>query len=352
MLHPHATLRTRAAVHIRHFGLDRDDVIYIPSPFAHQTGFLYGMWIALALGVPQVLQECWDAELGFDAIERTGVTFVQAATPFLADLVGVARERGQTRGAAADIRRDRRRDPARARQGRSRRARRRGRRRLGHRPRAAWATAFAPGEDAERAWSTDGRALDGVSLRIVDDAGRELPAGAEGNFEVLTPCCSSGYLNRPELTAEAVTADGWYRTGDLARIDADGYLQITGRVKDVINRGGEKVPVAEVEQLLYRHPAVREVAIVAMPDERLGERACAFVVPAHGARARLRGDAASTWTRAGRQAVLARAAGARRVAAADPVRQDSEVRAARAGGRTRRREAGIQQGGIVTFDWR
>ena len=75
-----------------------------------------------------------------------------------------------------------------------------------------------------------------------------------------------------------MTADGWYRTGDLARIDADGYLRITGRVKDVINRGGEKVPVAEIEQLLYRHPAVREVAIVAMPDERLGERACAFVV--------------------------------------------------------------------------
>ena len=104
-------------------------------------------------------------------------------------------------------------------------------------------------------------------------------------------CLFVGYLNRPELTAEAVTADGWYRTGDLARIDADGYVRITGRVKDVINRGGEKVPVAEIEQLLHAHPAVREVAIVAMPDERLGERACAFVVLDDGARAGLRGDA-------------------------------------------------------------
>src|SRR5205807_2227133 len=78
-------------------------------------------------------------------------------------------------------------------------------------------------------------------------------------------------------TAEALTDDGFYRTGDLARIDSQGYMRITGRVKDVINRGGEKVPVAEIEQLLYAHPAVREAAIVAMPDERLGERACAFV---------------------------------------------------------------------------
>ena len=82
----------------------------------------------------------------------------------------------------------------------------------------------------------------------------------------------------PRADRRGGDADGWYRTGDLARIDADGYLRITGRVKDVINRGGEKVPVAEIEQLLYEHPAVREVAIVAMPDDRLGERACAFVV--------------------------------------------------------------------------
>jgi len=87
-----------------------------------------------------------------------------------------------------------------------------------------------------------------------------------------------GYLDRPDWTADAYTADGWYRTGDLAVIDADGYLRLTGRVKDVVNRGGEKIPVVEIEQLLHEHEAVREVAIVGMPDARLGERACAFVV--------------------------------------------------------------------------
>jgi 3-phosphoshikimate 1-carboxyvinyltransferase len=92
-----------------------------------------------------------------------------------------------------------------------------------------------------------------------------------------------GYLDRQDLTDDVFTEDGWYRTGDLAKVDANGFLSITGRVKDVINRGGEKIPVVEIENLLYQHPLVTDVAIVAMPDARLGERACAFVVPAAGA---------------------------------------------------------------------
>ncbi len=277
VLQSHAALDLAAQMHIRHFGLTADDVIYIPSPLAHQTGFLYGMWIALQLGAPQVIQTTWDAEVAFDAMQQTGVTFVQAATPFLADLVRVAAERGETLEAlrtfvatGAAIPRELARDARTV---------------LGADVGGAFGTtesclgsAFVPGEDPDRAWSTDGRALDGITLRITDDDGNTLPPGDEGNFEVLTPTLFEGYLNRPELTAQALTDDGYYRTGDLARIDPDGYLKITGRVKDVINRGGEKVPVVEVEQVLYAHPAVREVAIVAMPDERLGERACAFIV--------------------------------------------------------------------------
>ena len=276
-LHRHDVLMRAADHHIDHFGLGADDVVYVPSPLAHQTGFLYGMWIAIRLGVPQILQEVWDADVGLDAMQRFGVTFVQAATPFLADLTRIAVESGQTPDAlrmfvatGAAIPRE---------------LARRSREALGAEVGGAWGTtesclgcAFAPGDPPERAWGTDGRALAGARLRVVDDDGRTLAAGEEGNFEVHTDCLFEGYLNRPELTAEAVTADGWYRTGDLARIDDHGYVRITGRVKDVINRGGEKVPVAEIEQLLHAHPAVRDVAIVAMPDERLGERACAFVV--------------------------------------------------------------------------
>jgi cyclohexanecarboxylate-CoA ligase len=277
VLQTHASLNQAAQMHIRHFGLTADDVIYIPSPLAHQTGFLYGMWIALVLGASQVVQTAWDPAVGFDAMQATGVTFVQAATPFLADLVRVAAERGETLDALKSFVATGTAIP--------RELARSGRAALGADVGGAFGTtesclgaAFVPGEDPDRAWSTDGRALEGITLRIVDDAGNELAPGEEGNFEVLTPTMFEGYLNRPELTADAVTADGYYRTGDLARIDAEGYLKITGRVKDVINRGGEKVPVVEVEQVLYTHPAVREVAIVAMPDERLGERACAFVV--------------------------------------------------------------------------
>ncbi len=276
-LHRHDVLMRAADHHIAHFGLTTDDVIYVPSPLAHQTGFLYGMWIALRLGVTQVLQESWNADMGLDAMRRYGVSFVQAATPFLADLTRVAEERDQ--------RPDRLRTFVATGAAIPRALARRSREVLGTEVGGAWGTtesclgcAFAPGDPPERAWGTDGRALAGVRLRIVDDEGRDLGPAEEGNFEVNTDCLFEGYLNRPELTAEAITSDGWYRTGDLARIDEAGYVRITGRVKDVINRGGEKVPVAEIEQLLHAHPAVREVAIVAMPDERLGERACAYVV--------------------------------------------------------------------------
>jgi cyclohexanecarboxylate-CoA ligase len=281
VLHRHEVLDRAADAHIAHFDLRADDVIYIPSPLAHQTGWLYGMWIAWRLGATQVIQENWDAELAFDAIGRHGVTFTQAATPFLADLVRVANDRGRTGGARNPLRMFVATGAAIPRE-----LARRARDVLGAEVGGGFGTTescmgagFVPGLDDERAWTSDGRALANVSLRVVDDDGRELPPGTEGNFEIGTDTLFAGYLHRPADTAAAITEDGWYRPGDLATIDVDGYLRITGRVKDVINRGGEKVPVAEIEQLLYEHPAVAEVAIVAMADERLGERACAFVVP-------------------------------------------------------------------------
>jgi len=95
--------------------------------------------------------------------------------------------------------------------------------------------------------------------------------------------CSNfvGYLKRPEL--DNTDADGWFDTGDLARMDAEGYIRIAGRSKDIIIRGGENIPVVEVEGLLFKHPKIAAVAIVGYPDSRLGERACAFVVPRDGA---------------------------------------------------------------------
>jgi cyclohexanecarboxylate-CoA ligase len=273
---------TRAAMmEISHLGLADTDRIYVPSPLAHQTGFLYGMWLSFILGVPQVLQPVWEGTRALRALRRWRGTFIQAAPPFLSDLVHAVEQTGEkpeslrifvATGAAVP-----------------RALAQRATETLGTAVCGAWGSTetclgslSAPGDDPAKAWGSDGRPLHGVELRVTNEAGRVLAPGQEGNFQVRTPCLFEGYLDHPEWTAEAVTGDGWYRTGDLAVIDAKGFVHITGRVKDVINRGGEKIPVAEIEQLLHTHPLVREVAIVAMPDERLGERACAFVVAEPG----------------------------------------------------------------------
>jgi 3-phosphoshikimate 1-carboxyvinyltransferase len=278
--HTHRTLATATAMETEHLGLGDGDRIFVPSPLAHQTGFLYGMLLAWNLGVPSVLQPVWDAPLALEqAFGRGKATFVQAATPFLTDLVasveaGLAAPESLrifvATGAAVP-------------------------RALAEKATTVLGTAVlgafgttetclgtlaSPTDRPENAWGSDGRPLAGIRIRIVDDAGAEVSAGEEGNYELSSPTIFGGYLERPDLTAGVFTADGWYRTGDLARVDEAGFLHITGRVKDVINRGGEKVPVVEVENLLYQHPLVADVAVVAMPDERLGERACAFVVPA------------------------------------------------------------------------
>lgn len=277
VLHRYDALTRAAMMEVEHLGLGRDDNIFIPTPLAHQTGLLYGMWLSFALGSTQILQDVWEPRLGAQALRRWEGTFVQAATPFLADLVRVVEEGEEAppalrifvvTGAAVP-----------------RTLAQRATETLAAAVCGAWGSTesclgalAAPGDDPEKIWGTDGRALAGTRIRVVDEQGKALPPGTEGNYEVTSRCLFEGYLGRPDLTAEAMTEDGWYRTGDLATIDGDGYLRITGRVKDVVNRGGEKVPVAEIEQLLHEHPQVEEVAIVAMPDERLGERACAFVV--------------------------------------------------------------------------
>ena len=136
-------------------------------------------------------------------------------------------------------------------------------------------TTVLPDDPDARVCETDGIAMPHCEVRVVDEAGAEMPRGRVGRLMTRGASQFVGYFKRPELYA--VNRDGWMDTGDLARMDADGYIRITGRTKDIIIRGGENIPVVEIEALLYRHPAVRVAAIVGMPDPRLGERACAFV---------------------------------------------------------------------------
>jgi cyclohexanecarboxylate-CoA ligase len=127
----------------------------------------------------------------------------------------------------------------------------------------------------DKVFSTDGRALPGDEVRVVDERQEPVPPDTVGHLQARGITQFVGYLRKPELNA--TDAEGWFDTGDLARMDRDGYIRIVGRTKDVIIRGGENIPVAEVENLIYRHPKVAECAVVAMPDQRLGERACVFV---------------------------------------------------------------------------
>jgi acyl-CoA synthetase len=136
-------------------------------------------------------------------------------------------------------------------------------------------TGSKAGESREKRHRTDGHPLPGVELRLVDPAGHEVGVGEPGEIWSRGPDLCAGYTD-PALN-EAFESDGWYRTGDVGILDAEGYLTITDRLKDIIIRGGENVSAAEVEEVLQRMPGVAEVAVVAAPDPRLGEHGCAFV---------------------------------------------------------------------------
>ncbi len=279
VMHTANTTMANIVPYARRLRLGADDVVLMASPMAHQTGFMYGLMMPIMLRASVVLQDIWDPLKAIDLIRAEGVTFTMASTPFLADLARSVGESGKAVPtlrtflcAGAPI-------PGPLVE--------QARRVLGTKIVSAWGmtengavTLIELDDDDERAFTTDGSPLPGVELKVIDTDGSEMPHGESG--KLLVRACSNfgGYLKRPNLNA--TDADGWFDTGDLARMDAQGYVRITGRSKDVIIRGGENIPVVEIEALLYRHPAIAIAAIVAYPDQRLGERACAVVVPKPG----------------------------------------------------------------------
>lgn len=245
------------------------------SPLAHQTGFMYAVILAIVQHCKCVLQDVWDADQAAQLIAKHNCTITLGSTPFLSDLVRSQQSRPQDVShlrlflcAGAPIPRV-----------------------LLHEAQhthpnlyvmSAWgmtemgiATATYPGDPQEKVFDTDGRALPHQAVRVVDENDAVVADGVEGRLQSRCATTFIGYLKRPD--AYKVDADFWLDTGDNARMDVDGYIRITGRSKDIIIRGGENIPIVEVEELLYRHPAIEDAAIVAMPDTRLGERGCAFV---------------------------------------------------------------------------
>lgn len=279
VMHSSNTLHANI-VHFRErLNLDADDVVLMASPMAHQTGFIYGLMTPVTLGCHAVLLDVWDPPRAVELINDHQVTFTMGSTPFLTDLADQAESSGVAVPslqsfvcAGAPI-------PGPLVE------------RAQHNLRAGVLSAWGMSEngavtttmlddDPQRSVDTDGCPLPGTFVKVVDDEGAELPIGDIGRLLVRSSSNFGGYLKRPHLNA--TDAEGWFETGDLARMDDQGYIRITGRSKDVIIRGGENIPVVEIENLLYAHGALVQVAIVALPDERLGERACAVVVTKPG----------------------------------------------------------------------
>lgn len=283
VMHTHNALVAANAPLPDRLGVSKDDVIHMASTFAHLTGFLYGVRLPVQVGgATAVYQDVWDPARFVDLVEEHRISYTSAATPFLADTLGrpdlAERDLSSLRifacmGAPiprAILRQARQELP--------------GLTVLGGwgQSENALVTLGKPGDPEEKLVERDGYPWPGMEIRVVDFAGEVLPAGAEGRLQVRGPFLFVGYAERPEMTRASFDGD-WFDTGDLAEIDEDGYLNITGRTKDVIIRGGENIPVAYVENVLYEHPAVVGVAIVGVPDPRLQERACACVVLDEGA---------------------------------------------------------------------
>lgn len=278
VMHTHDTLQSASLAMLRAQEATADDVLHMASTFAHQTGYLFGARMFLQCGGTGVFQDIWDPKAFVELIEREGVTMSFGAAPFLADVlrspnldqhdISSFRVFGCFGAPIPRPMLEEARD------------------RLPCRVMPGWgmtevalSTTTRPDDPLEKVVGTDGSPFPGNAVRVVDEDGRDVPGGVEGDLLVKGAFEFVGYVQGRAFT-EACYVDGeWFVTGDRATLDDDGFVRITGRSKDLVIRGGENVPVKEVEDLLVRHPKVASVAVVAMPHPRLGEIGCAFVVP-------------------------------------------------------------------------
>jgi acyl-CoA synthetase (AMP-forming)/AMP-acid ligase II len=261
--------------------LTAEDVMFMASPITHTTGVECGLVMPTMLGITTVFLDAWDPEAALERISKYGCSVSVGATPFLqtmanvysADRHDVSRFRlfgtggAPVPGTVVEQAVER----------------------LGCKVMTLFGQSESqPGtftrldDPIERIATTDGRAAPGVEIAILDPFGNEVETGAEGEICARSPGRMLSYWGDPEETAATIDPDGWCHSGDLGRMDADGYIRVTGRKKDIIVRGGLNLSALEIEEYVLRHERVREVAVVGMPDERLGEKVCAFVVPEPG----------------------------------------------------------------------
>lgn len=278
VLHSHNTIRAEIDAVTRFWSLSSRDVVLMPSPVTHITGYLYALELPFAVGVKAVLMERWDAK---DAIELIGthhVSFSIGATPFLVELVDAIDRAGLSlpslrlyASGGAPV------PPEVITRARAMLPNCTSFRVYGSSEAPTVSLGIAPGGSVDRGASTDGYIYN-HEVRIVDVAtGAARAKGEQGEILTRGPEVMLGYTD-PAQTAEAFDSDGFFRTGDLGSVDAEHYITVSGRAKDLIIRGGENISPKEIEDVLHQHPAVSEVAIVAMPHQRMGETPCAYVI--------------------------------------------------------------------------
>ncbi len=252
------------------------DVFMMPAPLGHATGFLHGVTAPFLIGARSVLLDIFTPAACLALLEQQRCTCMLGATPFVYDLLNLLEKQPADLSALRFFLCGGTTIPKKV----ARECQQRGIKLLS----VYGSTESSPhavvnlDDPLSRFMHTDGYAAAGVEIKVVDDARKSLPPGCEGEEASRGPNVFMGYFDEPELTARALDEEGWYYSGDLCRMDEAGYIKITGRKKDIIVRGGENISSREVEDILLQHPKIHDACVVAMPDERLGERSCAYVV--------------------------------------------------------------------------
>lgn len=261
------------------YGFGPDEVILMAAPLGFSAGFVHGLRLAIFLGATLVLQETWSADRYLELLASEKATFSLTTPTLLRDLLERPKLEELATGlslrvmlcggnfVSADLLRE------------------------AHKKLPStltsvlWGmtegigTGCRPGASFERITGSDGQPFLGTELKIIDDSGNNVAAGEEGEMVMRSPSLFLGYFKRDQLNAESFLPGRWFRTGDLAVIDEEGFVKLTGRLKDIIIRGDANISPAEIEEILLTDERIRDVACVGIPDKRLGERVCACVVP-------------------------------------------------------------------------
>ncbi|MBV4740292.1 medium-chain fatty-acid--CoA ligase [Escherichia coli] len=276
MMLTHNNILASERAYCARLNLTWQDVFMMPAPLGHATGFLHGVTAPFLIGARSVLLDIFTPAACLALLEQQRCTCMLGATPFVYDLLNLLEKQPADLSALRFFLCGGTTIPKKV----ARECQQRGIKLLS----VYGSTESSPhavvnlDDPLSRFMHTDGYAAAGVEIKVVDNARKTLPPGCEGEEASRGPNVFMGYFDEPELTARALDEEGWYYSGDLCRMDEAGYIKITGRKKDIIVRGGENISSREVEDILLQHPKIHDACVVAMPDERLGERSCAYVV--------------------------------------------------------------------------